>query len=70
MTRKFNGTVLVDRVKKGDYQSKKKQYRRANKAVSMNNRLFWKYIEKTFGSNSIIHKPRWRRIRALKEVEK
>lgn len=46
MTRKFNGTVLVDRVKKGDYQSNKKQYRRANKAVSMNNRLFWKYIEK------------------------
>lgn len=63
------GKLLISRIPKGDKQYKKVERRYINKWVSNNNREFFKNIERTTSSRSIITKSRWRLIRKLSRKE-
>ena len=59
------GKVLISRIPKGAKQYTKVERRYINKWVSKNNREFFKNIERTTSSRSIITKSRWWLIRKL-----
>lgn len=61
--------LLISRIPKGDKQYTKVERRYINKWVSKNNREFFKNIERTTSSRSIITKSRWRLIRKLSRKE-
>ena len=63
------GRVLISRIPKGAKQYTKVERRHINKWVSKNNREFFKNIERTTSSRSIITKSRWRLIRKLSRKE-
>lgn len=63
------GKVLISRIPKGAKQYTKVERRYINKWVSKNNREFFKNIERTTSSRSIITKSRWRLIRKLSRKE-
>ncbi len=63
------GKVLISRIPKGDEQYTKVERRYINKWGAKNNREFFKNIERTTSSRSIITKSRWRLIRKLSRKE-
>lgn len=63
------GKVLISRIPKVAKQYTKVERRYINKWVSKNNREFFKNIERTTSSRSIITKSRWRLIRKLSRKE-
>ena len=63
------GKLLISRIQKGDKQYTKVERRYINKWVAKNNREFFKNIERTTSSRSIITKSRWRLIRKLSRKE-
>ncbi len=63
------GRVLISRVPKDAKQYTKVDRRHINKWVAKNNRDFFKNIERTTSSRSIITKSRWRLIRKLSRKE-
>lgn len=63
------GKLLISRISKGDKQYTKVERRYINKWVSKNNREFFKNIERTTSSRSIITKSRWQLIRKLSRKE-
>lgn len=63
------GKLLISRIPKDDKQYTKVERRYINKWVSKNNREFFKNIERTTSSRSIITKSRWRLIRKLSRKE-
>ena len=63
------GKLLIIRIPKGDKQYTKVERRYINKWVFKNNREFFKNIERTTSSRSIITKSRWRLIRKLSRKE-
>lgn len=63
------GRLLISRIPKGDEKFTKAERRYINKWIAKNNREFFKNIERTTSSRSIITKPHWRLIRKLSHKE-